>query len=91
MQVISRQQAGGIGPITSHLNHARTVRHGQGVAAHFQAPGLGIKSARPDVLLDYPQVQAAASFIRQEPLGYGREEASANSLTGTLRHDVEII
>jgi hypothetical protein len=50
-----------------------------------------IKSARPDVLLDYPQVQAAASFIRQEPLGYGREEASADSLTSAWWDDVEII
>jgi hypothetical protein len=52
---------------------------------------LGIKSARPDVLLDDPQVQAAASFIRQEPLGYGRKEASADSLTSAWWDDVEII
>jgi len=46
IQAIGQQKRAGWA-ITPHLHNAGTIRHGQGIRPHFQAPGLGIESCAP--------------------------------------------
>src|ERR1700732_1817385 len=80
-----------MGPITTYLCVPPAVRHRHQCRFYFSRASPRVKLACSAVLLDHPQVEATARSIRDKPAGCIVEEQPANSLSGALGSDVEIV